>query len=695
MTYRTLLAIDTETHLIGKPDIIPKFVCATFAWLDFKTGERGHAILSNGDEGVEQALYDAFSDPDIKLLFHVVEFDLSVIAIAFPRLIPVIFKALDECRVTDTKVREQLLNLSRHGRISKLYLENGAKQDIKYTLAALIQKYRAKDRSDAKSSNDSWRLNYKMLDGIPSAKWPQDAIDYAIEDADDTLDVYLAQEKSKDEEFGSTTTEELQTYTAFCLKLMTAIGFETDAKKIAKIKEELATKLSDEKLKPLYDAGILRPAVAPKQKKDGTMTAGKPPSRDMKALRQRIKDACAKIEMEVPMTDGSDKKEPEVCTDDEVLTDLVGVDPILDLYHYRQEWIKLQDTELPRISHPVVSPSFNVLVETGRTSSKEDKLFPSMNGQNVDPRVRPVFTAREGKVLCSIDYSGIELASLAQKNYSLFGHSVLRELLLQDVDLHAYLGSILAIHLDSAWANTLEAEGVETPMQAYSAFQALKKNPQAKAFFSKYRGLAKPTGLGYPGGLGAKRFVNFAKTIYGVDLVEMTGSWDAAVEMAKMLKKIWLDTFPEMQDYFKWIVGTCEDPRNLDAYAYLSPLGMYRANCSYTAACNGAALQTPTAEGAKLGVIEVMKACWNPETKSILYGSRPLDFIHDEQIIEMEHSTITHEMAFEAARIMQESMKGILTDVPVKATPVLMQEWHKEAEQVFDSNGRLAIWKPK
>ena len=66
-----------------------------------------------------------------------------------------------------------------------------------------------------------------------------------------------------------------------------------------------------------------------------------------------------------------------------------------------------------------------------------------------------------------------------------------------------------------------------------------------------------------------------------------------------------------------------------------SPLGMYRAGASYCAAANGAALQTPTAEGAKGAVFDVARACCDPEEKSILLGCRPLLFVHDELILEI------------------------------------------------------------
>lgn len=51
---------------------------------------------------------------------------------------------------------------------------------------------------------------------------------------------------------------------------------------------------------------------------------------------------------------------------------------------------------------------------------------------------------------------------------------------------------------------------------------------------------AKPVNFGYPGGLGYKRFVDYAKANYGLEVSE---------KEAKRFKRQWIATYPEMEEY--------------------------------------------------------------------------------------------------------------------------------------------------
>lgn len=189
--------------------------------------------------------------------------------------------------------------------------------------------------------------------------------------------------------------------------------------------------------------------------------------------------------------------------------------------------------------------------------------------------------------------------------------------------------------------------------------------------------------------MGAPTFIAFARSPYGVEV---------DLDTAKAMKRIWLDTYPEMRQYFNWINGSCEDPWN-SGYCYTTPLGMYRAGASYCAAANGIGLQSPSAEGALMAVNSVVDNTFcNPD--SVLYPDangerhRPLMFIHDEIVSEVRLD-VAHECAYEIARLMEEAMEIITPQIPPKAEPVLMYRWNKNAEPVLDENGRLVPWIPE
>lgn len=108
-------------------------------------------------------------------------------------------------------------------------------------------------------------------------------------------------------------------------------------------------------------------------------------------------------------------------------------------------------------------------------------------------------------------------------------------------------------------------------------------------------------------------------------------------------------------------------------------------------------MQSPAAEGAKQAVIDVVRAARDSSLRSILYGSRVVDFIHDEILIELrdEGPDSLHERAMEVQRLMESAMSVVIKNTKVSTEAALMERWYKEAKPVFDSEGRLTVWRPE
>ena len=353
---------------------------------------------------------------------------------------------------------------------------------------------------------------------------------------------------------------------------------------------------------------------------------------------------------------------------------------------------------------------FNVLVETTRTSSyaggtvkdkktnKDKFLFPSANGQNVDPRIRPAYRPRDGWLILSIDYSSIELVSAGSRQLSLFGHSKIADLLTKGVDLHAYMAGQLAYNLNESFRAAYESGGsVYDQDRIYEFFYGAKSSddPDVVNFYKHWRKFAKPVDLGFPGGLGAETFVSFAKG-YGVQITS---------DDARKMRDIWIATFPEFQLGFDWINNQCQDPRwpvighkkngkAIQGHAYSTPMGAYRSACAYTSAANGSMLQSPTAEAAKLAVFSAARACLDTGARTPLSGCFMLDFIHDEILFEIPEDGYEQERAEYASSLMVDAAKLIFPNVPVATEPALSRRWYKQADPVYDANGRLAVWEP-
>lgn len=418
-----------------------------------------------------------------------------------------------------------------------------------------------------------------------------------------------------------------------------------------------------------------------------------------------------------------------------------GFHDVLMQYSQRQELQKLVTDYLPNLRRAeenggVIHAPFDVLKRTGRTSSSgggkaHPKPYPAWNGQQVDPRVRKCIVPRPGYIFYSLDWKAMELCTAAQTCLDLFGHSVLADKINEGLDTHSYLGSQIAYHLDDGFRSICSTSDPDDTFEVLWEMRNSKeicdfpwarhKNEELamegkeeqeftmKDFYKHFRKFAKPTGLGYPGGLGPKTFLAFARGTYGVDVDMQT---------AKELRKIWLETYPEFVDYFQWINRDAIDFRNgqrevtdkktgkikkQNKYFYETPLGMRRSGCDYCAACNGNGMQSPGAEGALMAMIDVTRATHDPE-----YGypdlcwdekgfiSKPSIFIHDEIFGELrdEGPEANTRRINEQCRIMEEAFKNTATpDVKSVVEPALMRRcWIKFAEDSYNNAGNLIPW---
>lgn len=680
------IAFDFETWRMGGDVLAPPPVCVSFCGED-NSPELFHAHL---DPDVDSYLGQLLTQ---RVVGHRTAYDLAIIAGYWPHHIPAIFAAFREGRVHDTAIRAQLINLAKQGSIRFVTLPDGSNQPMDYSLAGLEKMLLGIDRSQDKEGTDVWRVNYRDLWEIPLERWPLKALEYARDDAKNTRLVWEKQQEHAD----LLRAEALHVVKDFGLWLITCYGSLIDADLKNEIAERIAREINEDTLPVMTALGVYRPAEPPRpfangsKNADGTpkMTAGKKAGIAMKRLREIVQEFCETVGYPVPLTEtGNVSISSEVVTD---LQELEGVEGsgILKEYAKYQEEQKLVSTELPRMGDGTQRVHFfyRALVDSSRTSSHADKRLDdvfSANGQNIDPRARPCYIADPGHVWVSSDYAGIELVSLGQKLRELFDSSRLADVV-DTMDGHAFLGAQIAMRFDDRVREAFQS--LTTVEEHYEAFLALKKSPneEARELFAKYRKFAKPTGLGYPGGLGAATFVKYAKATYGVECTE---------QEAESLKDVYLATFPEMRDYFRFVTTSLVDPNNPEWFAYRSPLGTLRPRVGYTEACNGFALQTPTAEGAGIALSLLTEACWDPTVGSCLYGCRLMNFIHDEFILQIPEDERMTERIHEIERLMIQGMSHILDRMNVRVESTVMRRWYKQAETLKDEQGNYLVWEP-
>jgi hypothetical protein len=416
-------------------------------------------------------------------------------------------------------------------------------------------------------------------------------------------------------------------------------------------------------------------AYAPNAERCGVcFGAGKvAPERGKKQSTCAKCDGIGKSIEGVPQTDKG-----KISTSHDTLTE--SGDTILVYYSEVSGTQKILQTYLPYLRSGekyAITTDPNVLLNTGRSSYKGLTQTQPRNAGT-----RECHVARAGRVFCSVDFSGVELATLAQCLVWICGSSKMADALNADKDLHsAFAADMMRIGYDDFCA------------------RLDKGDKTAKAF----RQGAKAANFGFPGGMSAPTLVvnkrnegvRFCDTLEGKPCNGEKTTTRSGIEVCKRcvqlaqdLRDKWMASWPEMDRYFDHIKRTIAKGGTIEQYVS----NRVRGGVEYCAACN-TLFQGLAADGAKNALYRITKECYT-EKSSPLYGSRVLIFIHDETF--MEHrEEVAHEAAFRQAQIMIDTMREYTPDVKIKAEPALCRRWYKDAKAVYDERGRLQVWEPK
>ncbi len=662
------VTLDCETGLIAPGLQAPPLACVAIGDSEYQT------VLHHTDW--IDTVVDLLEDPNVLIVGHNIAYDFLVMMNEEPWLAPVIFDAYSNDRITCTQVRQSLCDIA--GGVYKGFEDiDGKTTKLGYSLEDLAYRHLG-----LVLDKDTWRLRYGELIPLPLIQWPAGAIDYPKGDIRATDGVFLKQEENAfflDDQYR-------QARAGFWLRLMAAWGVRTDAKGIA----ELSARTSmayDAIARDLRKVGLLKPDSF---KRDGTKVNG---SRNTKAAQDRIVRAYTSLGKPVPMTDGgkSGKRKPAL---DKVSCQESG-DPILVKYAEITSLKNFASKDIPMLSagryHPIHS-WYDVLKETGRVGSAGPNLMNLKKAGGVREcfvprclrcsRVHEALDIAQGhclrclgplSVFWSCDYGGLELATLAQACLSILGHSRLAEVLNTKVDPHLMIASQI-LHRPYDELKDIKKRGAQGDCIARS--QSVCRCAYCVMYNARQTG--KVANFGFPGGLGAAALVFFALNNYGVVLTE---------NEARDLKRLWLETWPEMKGYFAWISSQTDKP--FSQILQLS-VGRYRGNVRYTEACN-TIFQGLGADIAKASGWLIYRAMYDPTVESILYGSRGNLFVHDEHVGESPEP-IAHECALEVRRLMIEAAKPFLPDVFIDVEPALMRRYSKDASTQYDENGRLIPW---
>lgn len=353
----SLLAFDFETHLVQPGLLAPPIVCGSFAW---RTLGDLNSSLRSRDDTLARAR-DTLENSSTVFVGANVAYDFGCLLAARPDLLPLVWKAYEEERVFDVLIAGTLDAIAG-GRLRDdgLYLRNGKRVSSgRYSLSTAVEDYLG--RVDAKK-NDRFRLSYALLENLPIEQWPEEARQYPIDDAVNTLHVCEVQLK----ECANLHDLPRQAHAAFCTHLGAMWGIRTDYAKVQNLKAEVDARLGTMR-EWMLEQGFLK---APKMTKD------------TKVIKERVFKAYNGLP---PKTEGGD-----IATSREALME--SGDPVLEKLGTVSKWEKLRTyaDSLDALGNKPMNVSCNILLNTGRASYDGlIQLMPREGG------VRECFVPRE------------------------------------------------------------------------------------------------------------------------------------------------------------------------------------------------------------------------------------------------------------------------------------------------------------
>lgn len=708
MTHR-VVAFDLETYLISDRDKAPKPVCAALC-MD------GNSTLHLPDDPL---LLRLFSDLNTHIVGHNLAYDLVVMMRWLPQSIPVIVQALNEGRVWDTQIRYQLRHLQDIG-------GEGYSQFI--SQSKLEQKFLGIDRSAEKKGDDIWRLRYGTLDGTPLEQWPQEARQYALDDARYCADLFYA--------FGGVgaalPTESLQVQAAVCLQLISTWGFWTDQDNVARLRADLEQKMQHTKQQmdacidpdtgdPYLLIGKGSAKVIQKLVKQGWQTKN---LQDLQALAaesnvtimwdnipwsevpdqidislwvmrhatqhyahmpQWCYNATAwnppsfldAIQKRIPILP---KNKKGIKAGENDIAPIIEYAPVLKLMTEYKHLNKMLSTYIiPYENKETIHATYSVLVTTGRTASDNPNLqnIPRKGGFRNNLRARP------GHLLGTVDYAALEMVTLAA-TLAYRNNGVLTDLgkaINEGKDLHSLTASRL---FGKDYEQFLAAVAEEK--------KAAKDNPDADTPHMERRQGSKALNFGAAGGLGPTAFQPYAKHTYGVE-------W--SFEQCKKYIREWKANWPDINAYLR-ANGDAVAPHPEAVAQAVNNLGRCKNNCIYTQLCNYP-FQSLAVDGAKVALWELTKhqllgwfwtegdrshrdvaaqllgqsACsaqYQQYHGSPMRRSHVVNFVHDEVV--QEHPADLAEQAFSLQQqIMRDAMATVTCGVKVEVEGQLGEQW--------------------
>lgn len=665
------MAWDTETDKVQPGLLAPPIVCHSFA-KPAEMQEHTPIVLLNhvGPSEVSLLMSRGCSFAGANIAY-----DFACLLAERPDLFSDVWKVYDEGRVFDVLIGATMVaNSEGRLRDGELFdrkgakmLDNKGRQTNRYSLYNTTLEWTGHDTA---KENDRFRLSYALLRDVPLEMWPPDAIQYPQDDANNTL--YCAEAQlSTGFDFSDM---RIQAHAAFCAHLGAVNGIIADGKRVEAL--EIAF---NEQYAQLHKQALKNNFYKVKKQTKKEAAAGAP-IEYQKATKVIVEAVTKAYQGRPPITDkGGVSRSRETLEE--------SGDPVLEEFA-EISGIEKKLTYLPTLKAAAIAPlnvKPNIYLSTGRVSYEGMiQLMPRKGG------IRDCLMARGS--FCSVDYSAVELSTVSQVQIWAGLESPLAEAINQGLDPHCIIAAEM---LGDTYEDVLT--------------RVKSGDPETKGV----RQAGKAGNFGYWGMMGAPKFViaqrkqsfKVCEWIHrdgkcgspeiGGKVIDWNGKeWVGGplclrcIEEADRIRTACIERW-KMRKYWNWVTKNLEFTDVITQFVSKRLRGGVNGPQAANSYFQGLA-----ADGAKRAVIALTKEMYL-DRKSPLYGSRLCVFAHDETILDIPLAMDLHDAGFRQRDIMVAEMQKVCPDVKISAMPAASKYWYKDAETVYDANGRLTLWEPK
>lgn len=364
---RTVVSWDTETALIRPGRAAPELACLTWQSQGSEPNMASREYATH--------LMCTWLGGNALFVGHNVAYDFAVMGAHAPALVPAIFDAYDADRVTDTMLRQKLLDIAA-GQYRGKMAQKGQWKEITYDLGSVARRV-----AGMNLQKDGWRMFYGEFLGVPLDRWPEHArtvqakfaphvaryaaiperdrtkeqkqaladltemtrsdpgqcVKYPLDDASATLAVYLAQEAHA--EFLHD--QYRQARKDFWLKLASTWGLRTRREGVDRLRRETEAALEQCRA-ALVSAGLVRA-------KDGSRDTKEAAARMATAYRVKfLDDLCEGEPDNVDTWEVLHRLSPAI--EDEWRQQFRGQDPPASLPEWATALLPLSKTDVSELT---------------------------------------------------------------------------------------------------------------------------------------------------------------------------------------------------------------------------------------------------------------------------------------------------------------------------------------------------------